>query len=387
MITLNIARTACLSALLFLQSSLLMDACQVPVFRYALERWPADPYGLAVFHNGPLSKEQQEIIAGVGYDVNLELFTIDAGKMTAPQRIRFGEVKVEQGKVLARLYYPLQSRQRDEALWEGELTAQSLSKIVNSPARQQIAKDILAGESAVWIILKSGDPKRDGKVEQDLNKHLKAITQWLEIPEGVAGPGELERVASGEVAMEDVLRSTIPLKISFTSLIIDKNDPAEEMFIRMLTGFVPELLEQYPGQPLVFPVFGRGRTLDGISEEMLSEELMASAGSYICGACSCEVKRENPGIDVVMSVEWDEALEGSAVVIDKQLPPLEGAGDLVAVVSPLDAETHAEEPETVVENEGGRMKPVSAMGMMGIFSVIMLIGLAAFTFIYKRRDS
>ena len=387
MIKLNLARAACLSALFLIQSSLVMEACQVPVFRYALERWPADPFGLAVFHNGPLSKEQQEIIAGVGYDVNLELFTIDAGKMTAPQRIRFGEVNVEKGKALARLYYPLESRQGDDALWEGELTAQSLSKIVNSPARQKIAKDILAGESAVWIILKSGDPERDGLVEKNLNKHLKAITQWLEIPEGVAGPGELERVASGEVAMEDVLRSTIPLKISFTSLAIDKNDPAEEMFIRMLTGFVPELLEQYPGQPLVFPVFGRGRTLDGISEEMLSEELMASAGSYICGACSCEVKRENPGIDVVMSVEWDDALEGSAVVVDKQLPPLEGAGDLVAVVSPLSAENNSEETEFVEKNEGERKRPVSTMGMMGIFCVIMLIAMATFTFIYKRRAS
>ncbi|MCP4848197.1 MAG: hypothetical protein GY899_09660 [Verrucomicrobiaceae bacterium] len=360
-----------------------LDACQVPVFRYALERWPADAYGLAVFHNGPLSKEQQEIIASVDYDVNLEVFTIDVSEMTAPQRIRFGKVEVRKGQALARLYYPVESRQGDDALWEGTLNRQALDRIVDSPVRRKIAKDILAGESAVWVILKSGDPESDALVETNLNKHLQAISKWLEIPEGVAGPGELERVASGEVAMEDVLRSTIPLKISFSAVSISRNDPEEAMFVRMLTGFVPDLIERYPGQPLVFPVFGRGRTLDGISQEMLNDELMASAGSYICGACSCEVKRENPGIDLVMSVEWDEALEGSAVVVDKQLPPLEGVGDLVVSVAQIDPSAVSDEASD--EPDVQRDESVSIIGVMGILCAVILIVLTGMTFLLKRR--
>ena len=38
-------------------------ACSVPVFRYALERWPADMYRLVVFHRGALSEGQQAEIA------------------------------------------------------------------------------------------------------------------------------------------------------------------------------------------------------------------------------------------------------------------------------------------------------------------------------------
>jgi hypothetical protein len=387
MLKLNHLRAVCFAAFIFMQASAVLDACQVPVFRYALERWAADSYGLAVFHNGPLSKEQQDIVAGVGYDVNLEVFTIDTGKMTAPQRIRFGEVKVDKGQALARLYYPLESRQGDEALWEGALTRQALARIVDSPARRKIAKDILAGESAVWVILKSGDPKSDSRVEQDLNKHLKAISQWLEIPEGVAGPGELERVASGEVAMEDVLRSTIPLKISFSALSINKDDPDEAIFIKMLTAFVPDLIEEYPGQPLVFPVFGRGRTLDGIAEEMLSDDLMASAGSYICGACSCEVKRENPGIDLVMSVEWDEAIEGSAVVVDKLLPPLEGVGDLVVAATPISPAAAVQDPEASVAVVAQHNKSVSVISVLGIFCAVVLVALMALTLFFKSRSS
>src|SRR5262245_53434181 len=30
------------------------SACNVPVFRYALERWTTDPYEVIVFHRGPL---------------------------------------------------------------------------------------------------------------------------------------------------------------------------------------------------------------------------------------------------------------------------------------------------------------------------------------------
>ena len=70
---------------------------------------------------------------------------------------------------------------------------------------------------------------------------MRSITEKIEIPEGVVGPGELDRVASGEVDVEDVLRSTIPLKISFDVIRIDSNDPNEKIFSRLLTSFIPEL--------------------------------------------------------------------------------------------------------------------------------------------------
>ena len=386
MVRCNYILGAFFAALTLFQSADLTKACQVPVFRYALERWTADTYRLAVFHNGPLSDEQQDVVSGVGYDVNLELLTIDTDEMSAAERIRFGDVQVIKGEMLGRLYYPIESRLRDTPIWEGALTRKVLMGIVDSPVRRRIARDILAGESAVWVILNSGNREADDRVKKTLNRHIDSITQWLEIPEGVAGPGELERVASGEVAMEDVLRSTIPLKISFTSLVIDRNDPAEKFFIKMLTGFVPSLIEQYPSQPLVFPVFGRGRTLDGISEEMLNEELMAAAGSYICGACSCEVKRENPGIDLVMTMEWNEVIEGSAVVVDKKLPPLEGVGDLVATVNPLSSSAAVIAHEELTEGASASERSWPVMSYLGIFCLFALLGLAAFTFFYQRQS-
>ena len=34
--------------------------CNVPVFRYALERWTADPYRLTVFYKGQINQTQQQ---------------------------------------------------------------------------------------------------------------------------------------------------------------------------------------------------------------------------------------------------------------------------------------------------------------------------------------
>ena len=37
-------------------------ACSVPVFRYALERWENAPYQAIVFHRGPLSDIDKQVI-------------------------------------------------------------------------------------------------------------------------------------------------------------------------------------------------------------------------------------------------------------------------------------------------------------------------------------
>ena len=40
-------------------------ACSVPVFRYALERWPADRFSAVLFVNGKLSEAQDEVLTNI----------------------------------------------------------------------------------------------------------------------------------------------------------------------------------------------------------------------------------------------------------------------------------------------------------------------------------
>ena len=56
------ARLVWLALLLGVGLQLPLLACSVPVFRYALERWPPDTYRYVIFHNGPLTPEQQTLV-------------------------------------------------------------------------------------------------------------------------------------------------------------------------------------------------------------------------------------------------------------------------------------------------------------------------------------
>src|SRR5689334_13839804 len=57
-------------------------ACSTPVFRYALENWPAAPYELVIFQKGALSPELTKLLdelrnGAKDFNANLFINTID----------------------------------------------------------------------------------------------------------------------------------------------------------------------------------------------------------------------------------------------------------------------------------------------------------------------
>ena len=97
-------------------ASVVAEACQVPVFRYALERWRPDPYQLVIVHEGNLTSGQkadllhleESLVGPNGPVVNLRFDTVDLDKEKEQfarwQRIHRG------GKAPAsiHLFYPFQ---------------------------------------------------------------------------------------------------------------------------------------------------------------------------------------------------------------------------------------------------------------------------------------
>jgi hypothetical protein len=141
-------------------------------------------------------------------------------------------------------------------------------------------------------------------------------------------------------------------------------------------------------EAMLFPVFGRGRILDGLPASKMKAELISLASSYICGACSCEVKRGNPGADLLLTADWSEALEGSEVVIDKTLPPLEGAGALViAKVLPAAALAEVEKPAAPdsPKKPAGKFGSPLLTNMMWVCGVLM-VALVAVSIFVKRSS-
>ena len=76
-------------------------------------------------------------------------------------------------------------------------------------------------------------------------------------------------------------------------------------------------------EPIAFPIFGRGRVLYGLIGEGIASDVIDEASLFLTGACSCEVKEQNPGVDLLMSVDWDRLIT-TQYEIDRELPPLAG---------------------------------------------------------------
>jgi hypothetical protein len=195
--------------------------------------------------------------------------------------------------------------------------------------------------------------------------------------------------------------------VGFSLMRVSRDDPAEEVLLGMLLS-VEDDLGEFADKPMVFPVFGRGRVLEPLIGAGLTADNVMFASSYLCGACSCQVKDENPGVDLLVAANWDEAVAGSTVIVEKVLPPLEGFAGLMAQadvpvpggaepIEPVSEPEAGVPPETAsaaepiekkieedvdkVEREG-----LSPLAVLGVAVVGVLIGVVIATLRMKRKQ-
>lgn len=285
-------------------------ACNVPVFRYALERWRPDPYEVFVFHNGPLTTELNKLVAELrkaGEDskepANVEVLTVDlAGEVPeAARKLWESQAKGVAPWMVVR--YPV-SVGIEASIWAGTPTAEVVSALIQSPARREIARRLQKGDSTVWVILETGDKKQDDATAELVQTELKKLEQSLKLPNPDV-PDEDGKVVK--------LLSELPLKVRFSVLRVSRSDPAEKLFIPMLVNTDDEIAKM-ENVPVMFPVFGRGRALDAFAGKGINAENIESVASFLVGACSCTVKRLSPGADVLMAANWESIVEPGTTV-------------------------------------------------------------------------
>jgi hypothetical protein len=344
------------------------EACQVPVFRFALERWDPDAYTVAIVPanvSGDLSAAEREVVEFLqtarddhNISANLELRTDDGAAN-------------ESGGARIDLYYPQKIRGlKVRPIWSGQLTMPNAHLLVDSPARRKIVTRILAGESATWLLVRCGDSKKDKAAAVELTEFIAAAKETLKIPDGVVGRDDA--AASGISGDPDnVLRSDVPLQIEFSFVEIDRSDPAEGAFLQMLLN-VEDDLGEFSSEPMAFPVFGRGRVLEPLVGKGITRDNALDYAGYVCGACSCEIKDQNPGLDLLVAANWEAALEGSEVVIDKVLPPLEGVASLID--TPNTQTAFAADSKTEQGNSGDEsFSLVWAMAITGAIATLAIV--------------
>ncbi len=295
-------------------------ACQVPVFRFALERWPADQFELLVTSRGPLKGELQEklielqkTLTANSSAINLRLQHVDLDTLTEAQRISLPALD-HAGEEPTLVLMPPGSWKTGEPVWVGEATVGNVERMLDSPLRQRCGEHLVKGVSAVWVLVECGDPEKDRKARAVLEDGVKQASAVLELPEGIIRREDLNKDFEN-IDPDNILRSGIPLEISFVTEVVSRDDPAEALFLKMLVE--PEALAL--GEPLIVPVFGRGRTLLGMPASQATVELIVGANEYLCGACSCQVKEGNPGYDLLFQRNWDAILKVEEITADSEI--------------------------------------------------------------------
>jgi hypothetical protein len=84
-----------------------------------------------------------------------------------------------------------------------------------------------------------------------------------------------------------------------------RDDPKEAWFLRALLALEPDL--PTVEDPILFLIYGRGRALFSCLGKGITRDILLQDIDFITGACSCTVKDQNPGIDLLMRYDWDSA--------------------------------------------------------------------------------
>lgn len=328
-------------------------ACSTPVFRYAIERWEADPYRLMIFTDGKLTAEQQTAVKEFRqyerYGFRQPPLMVQQADLSAVTNLSaevWAKISTNRAAPAVALLYP--SIMRDNSVvWTDDLSTNALNRIVMSPARLETASRLLGGDAAVWLMIQSDDPEKNRSVHELLDKKL------TELEENTVYNDDFLQLA--KEAGTDVP------ELRFSVLDVDPNDPREAVLMAMLTRLSPEAATN--ASPVVIPVFGQGRGAVIMMNEFIAEEYVERVAEFLTGACSCEVKSLNPGFDILIPVDWIDGIT-KEYVFDAELP---------ALTSPLAALEPQPDPEPVAINEPDEKLEESESRLVGVALGIFLI--------------
>ncbi len=291
-----------IAAVTVLLAGSLATACNIPVFRYALERWKSDDVEAIVFFRGEMSADHSKLlerlqsaafVAGGTTNFNVLRCDLDANPPAELAAV-FASLRESVGSELPLPHLTLRSRLPRSGLvncWSSPLDATSVASVLESPARTELAKRLLDGDSVVWLMIRSDDETQNVVTRENLQTAFKSLRTKMTLPDGIGLPGS-------------ELFSDVPLLIQFGVLEIDAKDEKEKLLLQMLTHGKPI------DEPLVIPVFGRGRALEVLPSSDASVALIEDLTMFLGAACSCQVKEQNPGFDLLLSVDWNTELFG-----------------------------------------------------------------------------
>ena len=275
--------------------------CSVPVFRYALEHWNPDNYQALVFYDGELAEQKKQLIERFSDELtNLTVETIDLASQDKSQWHQVWESIG--GESLPWIAVRADPRSGMSGLITSQpFTKTVVDKLIQSPIRNEIFRRITGGESAVWLLLESGNAEADAAALHTLQQRLDYLVSVLELPEL-----DQKDIAEGLISVEDD-----DLRLAFSTIRISREQSDESFLIKMLLASEHDLSSL--DEPLIFPIFGRGRVLFVLAGKGINAENIDESALFLIGQCSCQIKEENPGVDLLMSGDWTAFLRSDQI--------------------------------------------------------------------------
>lgn len=315
---------------LILLDALPGEACNTPVYRYAMYNWAPAPYFVFYFHRGEPPEEDAKLnqmiaelsetrpaVANVRFEA-VDVAEADLDRLPEPVveawRSHVGE-EADQAEPVYLVFTSWGAK-----LDVGRLDEETVRAMVASPARTRMAELLQEGNASVLLFVPGSDAaenERAEKVARDLIAQVNSgeIAVEAEFPE--PGPSQLlpPSQTSAEAPAEDAPSgeesAPAPGGPRVELLKLTRSDAAEKWFVQSLMVMEPDL-EELAEQPMIFFAYGRGRAMPpyvgkGITLDNLTGELQ-----FLGSACSCFVKEQNPGADLLVQWDWEATADAMA---------------------------------------------------------------------------
>lgn len=286
-------------------------ACDTPVFRYAMERWESSPYEIKIVHKRDLNSAELDLIKQLksnsikaGQSANLLTETINLTRFSSRPKM----VSAPASEVEIQISYPLDSN-IEKIFWQTELNDKNVNDILNSETRELIGTHLTNGSPIVWLFIEGKDSKDTATKLKILTDSLKELEQWWIIP-------RLRGVNNKPKILLSPIVTTKPDKNNFLQRLLLSID--EKMF--------------NSSEPVAFPFYGQGRALSALTGDNINHQKIKEQCDFIMGKCSCIVKEQNPGVDVLFNTDWTRNL-GETWIEDEPMPKIGGFSSFIEEVA------------------------------------------------------
>jgi len=426
----TVGLTSCLAIAIFAVAAW---ACDTPVYRYAMYRWTPMAYEAYYFHRGPVSPEAQAVHAVLaerdkdGLAPNFSVTPVDLDRKDALETLPDAVRKTWQALKDQALPCYMVIAPWGDHLFTGPIDLAAARQIVESPLRSEIGRRFHEGHGVVLLILE-GDQAEDNARMENVARQVMSIASsgklFADLDESNPTAQKDDAVGSRRGG-DDVPADGPPglrgaLRVALLKL--NRANAAEAWLLKYLRAMTPDAADlKPPYEPMLFAIYGRGRVMPpGIGKEVTVESLSGLL-RFLGDRCSCTIKDQNPGLDLLMRWDWEATAE-RFVAEEETLarpplyaemsadggapPPAQGEDgqrpeNAVAVVLPggnsmaatepgpseqstsvaLAAEHHVAKPPTAPESFSARQRWQLGLALAGMALVVLGVG-----FILIRRQ-